>query len=222
MIPLIITLLKNLLSRNCHTYRTIPPFLSALAYQLLHDKVATDIFVSTNMITFSSATRYRVKEFALYRAGQTIKREFTMKMRRIVWIILIGSVLLLVSVLGFTGCNNDDDDDGIITITSVTADPSKIVVNGTSQLTCMATHSKSYPLEYIWVPTAGFISGSGHIVTWNAPGSRGEYIVVCKVIDNTGKQATADVKIEVVPLFINIPEISPAPTPVIPVIQPQP
>lgn len=127
-----------------------------------------------------------------------------MKMRRIVWIILIGSGLLLMSVLGFTGCDNDDDG-GTITITSLTADPGKIVVNGTSQLTCMATHSKGYPLEYIWVATAGSISGSGHIVTWNAPDSRGEYTVICKVLDNAGKQATADVMIEVIPLIISPP-----------------
>jgi hypothetical protein len=152
-----------------------------------------------------------------------IKREFTMKMRRIVWIILIGAILLIGSVLGFTGCNNDDDDDdnGTITITSLTADPGKVNVNGTSQLTCMATHSKGYPLEYVWVTTAGSISGSGHIVTWNAPDSLGNYTVVCKVIDSTGKQVTADVVIEVTLLILNIP-ISPAPTPVIPVIQPQP
>jgi hypothetical protein len=148
-----------------------------------------------------------------------------MKMWRIIWIILIGSGLLLVSALGFTGCDNDNDDTGTITITSLTANPDTIYVNESSQLTCMASHSKGYPLEYIWVATAGSISGSGHIVTWNAPDSKGEYPVICKVIDSTGKQVTADVTIEVIlrlSVIFQKPVPTPTSTPAISIIQPSP
>jgi hypothetical protein len=114
---------------------------------------------------------------------------------------------VIVYIFGLIGCSDDGGSRGVPNesrgtsqgpeISSVTANPSTVKVNETSQLMCMASHPEGYPLEYIWVPTRGAISGSGSRVNWIAPDSAGPSTVICKVIDSSGKQDTSDVEIEV-------------------------
>ena len=61
---------------------------------------------------------------------------------RILWIVF------LVSIFGFTGCNDKGGNGrgpGGPDISSVTANPGTIEVNGSSTLTCVASHPERYP-----------------------------------------------------------------------------
>lgn len=110
-------------------------------------------------------------------------------------------VILMVAGLSLTviGCGDDNGHSPKgPEIVSLTANPASVEVNQTATLTCTATHPEGFPLEYIWETTGGSVSGSGgSSVTWIAPGSAGQYIVICKVIDSNGKQDTANVTIQV-------------------------
>lgn len=100
--------------------------------------------------------------------------------------------------LALTGCPDPETKNP--EISSLTADPTSVQVNGASTLRCVASHPDGLPMEYIWEATAGSISGSGSTVTWNAPASEGQYSVICKVVDSNGKQDTASVTITVNPV----------------------
>ena len=106
-------------------------------------------------------------------------------------------IIFFMLMFGFTGCENPFEDPQGPEILSLTTNPSTVNVNQTAILTCVANHPEGYPLNYIWVAPAGAISGSGASVTWYAPGSAGEYTVICQVVDSHGKQATQDVRIHV-------------------------
>ncbi len=110
-------------------------------------------------------------------------------------VVILLTVGLSVIVLG---CDNDKSSKPKAPeISSLTANPNAVEVNGTVTLTCTANHPEGFPLEYIWETTAGSISGSGSSITWIAPGSSGQYTVICKVVDSNGKQDTRSLSIDV-------------------------
>jgi uncharacterized protein (TIGR02145 family) len=72
------------------------------------------------------------------------------------------------------------------TIESLTADPTEILVDQTSQLICAASDDDGHDLTYNWSATCGSISGSGNIVTFTAPDLSGDCTVSCNVNDGHG------------------------------------
>ena len=73
-------------------------------------------------------------------------------------------------------------------ISSLTADPDIVEIEGTSTLTCIANDPDGDNLTYTWESASGTIDGTGHIVTWTAPSTEGTYSVSCKVEDGNGGQ----------------------------------
>jgi hypothetical protein len=71
-------------------------------------------------------------------------------------------------------------------ITSVTAEPEKIIPGETSTITCVATDADGDTLSYAWSATGGTVSGEGRIVTWQAPEFDGEFVVSVTVDDGKG------------------------------------
>jgi hypothetical protein len=71
-------------------------------------------------------------------------------------------------------------------ITSLTANPTKVIPGGTSTITCMATDPDGDTLSYAWSATGGTVSGIGNIITWQAPVVNGEFVISVTVDDGKG------------------------------------
>lgn len=71
-------------------------------------------------------------------------------------------------------------------ITSVTAEPVKIIPGETSTVTCVATDPDDDTLSYAWSATGGTVSGTGTIITWQAPNFDGEFVISVTVDDGKG------------------------------------
>jgi len=77
-------------------------------------------------------------------------------------------------------------------IQSITANPSIILPNGTTEITCVASDEDGDSLTYAWSADYGSFPGgpSGSIVQWQAPGEFGEYYVRVTVDD--GRESVRD------------------------------
>jgi len=82
-------------------------------------------------------------------------------------------------------------------ISSLIADSENICVNGSTVITCNATDQDGDSLNYTWTKTAGIITGSGKIVSWNAPATTDTYTITCTADDGKGKQDSESVDIDV-------------------------
>ena len=71
-------------------------------------------------------------------------------------------------------------------ITSVTAEPVKIIPGETSTVTCVATDPDDDTLSYAWSATGGTVSGKGNIITWQSPNFDGEFVISVTVDDGKG------------------------------------
>jgi len=75
-------------------------------------------------------------------------------------------------------------------ITSMSALPSTVYLEGTSALKCTAGNADGDVLTYTWIKSAGIITGTGSSVTWTAPGTAGIFSIKCEVSD--GKDTDTD------------------------------
>lgn len=82
-------------------------------------------------------------------------------------------------------------------ISSITADPSSIELNGTSTITCDATDDDGDNLSYSWSATGGNISGSSSMITYTAPNTDGTYTITCTVNDGNGGEDSETVNVTV-------------------------
>ena len=80
-------------------------------------------------------------------------------------------------------------------IQEIRADPRAIVMNATSQLTCVASDNNGDSLTYEWLSQAGSVTGSGDHVTFHAPATQGHYYISCKVTDSEGAFASDSIKV---------------------------
>ena len=96
----------------------------------------------------------------------------------------------------FCGCEDETEaKNKPPVISSLTADPDSVEVNGTSDLVCVATDPDGDSLIYNWEIAAGSISVTGSNVTWTAPSSEGTYSVSCTVDDGNGGQDEKSINI---------------------------
>ena len=75
-------------------------------------------------------------------------------------------------------------------INSLIADADWTFPSGNLQVTCNATDPDGDELSYEWSTTGGDISGTGAVVSWNAPQEVGLYDVTVVVTDGHGSSAT--------------------------------
>jgi len=83
-------------------------------------------------------------------------------------------------------------------ISSLTANPSSVDINQTTNITCIASDQDGDPLTYDWTVNAGSFEGdtSGPSVTWRAPSTTDIYTVVsCEVSDGEGGEDSDSVNI---------------------------
>ena len=107
----------------------------------------------------------------------------------------------IVGLFTFIGCGSvTGPKNELPVITSLTANPDKVMAGGTSTLTCVANDSDGDSLIYTWEATSGLIRGRGSTVTWTAPTSDGTFSVSCRVDDGNDGDDT-----ETVSLLVEVP-----------------
>ncbi|MDH4269749.1 MAG: hypothetical protein OEV52_05570 [Dehalococcoidia bacterium] len=82
-------------------------------------------------------------------------------------------------------------------ITSLEAEPERVLPSGSCQIACTASDSDGDELSYNWSASAGEISGEGATVIWTAPDSAGFYDVTVTVTDGGGGEVMKQVTITV-------------------------
>jgi hypothetical protein len=110
------------------------------------------------------------------------------------YLIIVGIVAAVValSILFYTMLANHRP-----VITSLEAQPERVLPRGSCQIVCNATDPDGDELSYGWSANGGGITGEGATVTWTAPGSVGSYNVTAMVIDSRGGGVTDYVTITV-------------------------
>ena len=107
-------------------------------------------------------------------------------------LVIIVVVVVVVLVVGGGGTPNTAP-----TINSLIANPPTVDISGASTLTCAATDADGDVLTYTWSATGGSISGTGSVVTWQAPAAEGTYTVTVEVADGRGGTDTDSVEVDV-------------------------
>lgn len=110
------------------------------------------------------------------------------------YLIIVGIVVAAVAlaILFYTILGNHRP-----VITSLVAEPAKVLPRQSCQIVCNATDPDGDELSYGWSASGGTISGMGTTVTWTAPGSAGLYDVTVIVMDSRGSAATDSVTITI-------------------------
>ena len=103
------------------------------------------------------------------------------------YLVIVGIVVAAValSILFYTMLANHRP-----VITSLEAEPERVLPRGSCQIVCNATDPDGDELIYGWSAGGGGITGEGATVTWTAPGSVGSYNVTVIVIDSRGGEVT--------------------------------
>jgi hypothetical protein len=105
------------------------------------------------------------------------------KKRRLVITVIMAAMLFLTP-----SCTTTTNHPPIIT--SLEAEPDKVIPLGSCQITCNASDPDGDELSYEWTATGGNISGTGAIVNWTAPQEVGTYNITVVVKDGYGGQDT--------------------------------
>lgn len=90
-------------------------------------------------------------------------------------------------------------------ILDITADPLKVHLSASIDLNCLAQDINNDTLSYEWTSNSGMVVGEGHQATYTAPGSEGNYSIVCKVTDTDGLYDTDSISVLVRDLSV-LPE----------------
>lgn len=82
-------------------------------------------------------------------------------------------------------------------ISSVTADPSSVQLEGVATLTCIASDQDGDPIVYSWTTKEGKVSGEGNKVSWAAPRKQGSFSIIAIAKDNKGGETMQEVVVVV-------------------------
>jgi len=115
-----------------------------------------------------------------------------MSKKRYLVITVVVVVAVLLSILFYTMLANHRP-----AITSLEAEPERVIPTGSCQIVCTATDADGDELIYGWSANGGAISGEGATVTWTAPNFQGSYNVTVVVLNSRGSGVTASVIITV-------------------------
>jgi len=89
-------------------------------------------------------------------------------------------------------------------ISSVSANPTQVVVGQSTTITAVASDPDDDPITYSWSASQGTISGTGRQVTWTSSDQSGSVSIGLTASDNRGGQATNSVTVTVLPLTTTI------------------
>jgi hypothetical protein len=108
----------------------------------------------------------------------------------VITVIVVAAVLLAILLDGMLA-------NHLPAITSLEAEPERVLPSGSCQIMCNATDRDDDELSYNWSVSGGEINGEGATVTWTAPSSEGSYNVTVIVTDGRGDVVTKKITIEV-------------------------
>ena len=100
------------------------------------------------------------------------------------WQFIAIIVLIMGLMLQNTGCSTADAHSPVITsieVTNISVYPA-----GSTEIRCEALDPNGNPLIFRWSSTGGSITGTGPVVTWNAPNTYGDYHIMVSVKNNNG------------------------------------
>jgi hypothetical protein len=103
-------------------------------------------------------------------------------------IVIIVAAAVILAILFDTSLANHQPD-----ITSLKAEPEKVLPSGICQIVCNASDPNGDELSYEWSTTGGNIAGTGPEVTWTAPEEVGTYNITVVVEDGQGWKDTASI-----------------------------
>jgi hypothetical protein len=95
-------------------------------------------------------------------------------------------------------------------ISSVTANPSEMVVGNSTTITAVAADPDDDPITFNWSASDGTITGSGNQVTWKSSNS-GSSTINLTVSDNRGGQTKGSVTVSVLPATTTV-TLNPVPS----------
>ena len=111
------------------------------------------------------------------------------KKRWLVIIVIVVAAIVLAVLLNTMLANHRP------AITSLQAEPERVIPSESCQIACNATDRDGDDLSYNWSASGGEINGEGDTVTWTASDSVGSYNVTGTVNDVHGGKATSQITI---------------------------
>jgi len=124
------------------------------------------------------------------------------KKRWLVIIVIVVAAVLLAILFDTMLANHRP------AITSLEAEPEKVIPSGSCQIVCTASDRDGDELSYNWSASGGEINGEGATVTWTAPDSEGSFNVAVMVTDDCGgevmKQVTITVRTNKPPTIVSL------------------
>jgi hypothetical protein len=107
---------------------------------------------------------------------------------------VLGSLVLGCIVWGVIGCGQAGS--GSI-IEDLIAELPAVKIEESTQIECVTTGVNSDELTYDWTATGGSVQGTGAVVTWTAPDVYGTYSVAVTVRDESGRESSRELSINV-------------------------
>ena len=118
------------------------------------------------------------------------------KKRWLVIVVIVAAAVILTIIFDTMLANHRP------AITSLEAEPERVIPLGSCQVVCNATDRDGDELSYNWSADGGGINGEGATVTWTAPDSTGSYNVTVTVTDGRGGKAMSQI---IIIVKINMP-----------------
>jgi hypothetical protein len=110
------------------------------------------------------------------------------------YINFIGFVLLVSFIIA--GCKKTVENNPPV-ITSVTVSPKTVTPGSSTQVVVKATDNDGDLIVYSYVPSGGYILGTGSSVNWLAPDSVGDYTLIIKASDGSGDYSIDSISLAV-------------------------
>jgi len=105
---------------------------------------------------------------------------------------------LIIFALLITGCESPAATNSPPVIDSLISEKDVIFPLQQSEITCLASDLDGDSLTYEWSASGGRISGEGHLVSWTAPDTAGNYTITISVHDGNSSESTSCLGIEVI------------------------
>ena len=106
--------------------------------------------------------------------------------------VLVALILCMILSGGCVSSNNCP------VISSLEVEKDWVAPSGSCEVECVASDPDGDELSFQWVATRGNLSGQGSAVTWTAPNTCGDYVVMVTVADSRGSEVSRELEIKVI------------------------
>jgi len=113
----------------------------------------------------------------------------------------IGLQIALILAVTIPACSKKTPVDPVNAspvISALFADSTLLSVTSQTPVRCIAHDPEGDTLQYNWQSYPGAVTGSGAVISWQAPDVGGNYPLICRVRDSQGNTAEARIRFSVV------------------------